>query len=81
MSITSITEILDAMREVGDGKFFFLKSWPGTRMPRLWRRTTRGYEPATPSRLRQWLKPIVVSHTLAVKVLDSDLPPVPEASP
>jgi hypothetical protein len=78
---TSVDEVLDAMRA---GKFFYLKSWPGTRMPRLWRRTTLGYEPATPSRLRQWLKPIVVSHALAVKVLDSDLsefPPVPEVSP
>ncbi len=80
MSGPSVADILEAM--LAD-QFFYLKSWPGTRMPRLWRRTSRGYAPVTPSWLREWLQPIAGygSHALAVAVLDSDLsgfPPVPE---
>jgi hypothetical protein len=84
MNAPTVAEILDTMR---DGKFFYLKSWPGTRIPRLWRKSTRGYAPVTPSWLRQWLQPVAgaTAHTLAVAVLDSDLsaifPPVPEFSP
>jgi hypothetical protein len=83
ISTPPVSQIKGAMLGAG---IFFLKSWPGTRVPRLWRRTTRGYAPVTPSWLRQWLQPVAgaASHTLSVAVLDSDLsafPPVPEAAP
>lgn len=83
MSAPSVAEIKDSMRATP--KFFYLKTWSGTSMPRLWRRTARGsYAPVTPAWLRSYLQPVAgeMSHTLAVKVLDSDLsgfPPVPDA--
>jgi hypothetical protein len=73
-------QIIDAMRASG---IFYLKHWPGTRAPRLWRRTDRGYAPVTPNWLRPRLQCIAAeAHGLAVAVLDADLsgfPPVPDA--
>jgi hypothetical protein len=85
MSTPTVDEILGMMR--GADRFFYLKAWAGTRMPRLWRRSARGYAPVTPSWLREWLQtrpqPVAAkaSHALTVAVLSADLsgqfPPVP----
>ena len=81
LSTPTLAQILEAMR---DAEIFYLKTWPGVRGPRLWRRTARGYAPVTPQWLRTWLYPVAAtaSHDLTVAVLDADMsgfPPVPDA--